>query len=132
MQPVYVAKKRTDNDNNGVNGNKISTTTTTSEPKLQLNAFKADPTIDLFPVPSTNRTFNRSILLSGDRSDSTEDESSTELHLEDRLEAFSAALANVTFSLREEQWVAPIIALSLLNIMVILGFECFVIYRACR
>ena len=48
------------------------------------------------------------------------------------LKTFSAALANVSFSLRDEQWVAPIIALSLLNIMVIVGFECFVIYRACR
>ncbi|XP_017493683.1 PREDICTED: uncharacterized protein LOC108381795, partial [Rhagoletis zephyria] len=103
VQPVYVAKKRTDNDNNGVNGNKISTTTTTSEPKLQLNAFKADPTIDLFPVPSTNRTFNRSILSSDQNRSDLDEESSTELHLEDRLEAFSAALANVTFSLREEQ-----------------------------
>lgn len=41
-------------------------------------------------------------------------------------------LANISFALRDEQWVAPIIALSVLNMLVIFGFECFVIYRACK
>lgn len=45
---------------------------------------------------------------------------------------FPSHLANVSFALRDEQWVAPIIALSVLNMLVILGFECFVIYRACK
>lgn len=122
VQPVYVPAK------------KDNTSSSAFEPKLQLNAFKSDP-IDLFPVPNTNLTFNRTMLNSpSDRSDDVEtlDSSNHSSTIEDRLEAFSAALANMTFSLREEQWVAPIIALSMLNIMVILGFECFVIYRACR
>ena len=36
------------------------------------------------------------------------------------------------FTLREEQWVAPVMALSCLNMIVIALFEIFVIYKACR
>lgn len=46
--------------------------------------------------------------------------------------SFRNRWANMTFTLKDEQWVAPIIALSLLNMMVIVVFEGFVIYRACR
>lgn len=36
------------------------------------------------------------------------------------------------FTLREEQWVAPVMALSCINMIVIALFEIFVIYKACR
>lgn len=36
------------------------------------------------------------------------------------------------FTLREEQWVAPVMALSCLNMIVIALFEIFVIFKACR
>ena len=105
----------------------LTTTTTTTTTTQSLLDFWPQP---IYPGPSSSPpTLLESSLIINSTDNLTNSSSS---HQEKKIEEVEMGTPPLWFALKDEQWVAPIIALCALNLMVILGFECFVIYRACR
>lgn len=114
LQPVYIGSNRT--------ASLAPTSTDSIHHTLRIDALKNVINETVPVVRRTNQTVVSSRSLEQNKVMSSSSSSS----------ATDNRWNNLTFTLKDEQWVAPIIALSLLNMMVIGAFECFVIYRACR
>ncbi|UXI18564.1 major abundant protein BTP1 [Sarcoptes scabiei] len=118
IRPVYIKQEQQEEDQSLssillANRNKINQQSIDSNRSDVLVLFGSDTNFDNFNTTILNETF-----------------------VEENFDTFRwdsyLFLKNITFELKDEQWVAPIIAMSILNMLVIVSFECFVIYRACR
>mgnify|MGYP000218051138 CR=1 FL=1 len=117
LRPVYIPPKRSSSSSSSL----METNQTASSILL----FGSDMIQSSSSSSSTISTSNTSIHNNNDKNYNYLFNKTSNLQLQKQRQQFK-------FELKDEQWVAPIIALSTLNMLVILAFECFVIYRACR
>ncbi|XP_075586855.1 uncharacterized protein LOC124490262 isoform X3 [Dermatophagoides farinae] len=120
LRPVYIPPKRS--SSSMIMMDPSSSSTTASNQTSSILLFGSDMMI----MSSSNNTTT----INSDDDDKLKN--NNEKNLLSKSYGNILLRTNITFELKDEQWVAPIIALSTLNMLVIIAFECFVIYRACR